>query len=148
RNYIEFLNILGTKLSQGRAASADVIFLPSQGVKNDILVKSGTRLVAPANDKHDEVFFETQENLLITSSELVEVWSISGSRTKKDGIYRHTQDHIDNSQFNLFFGLNLQKHILYLRDRATFNIKTDSSILLRFSSNNAAALFAILKNSE
>jgi hypothetical protein len=148
RNYIEFLNILGTKLSQGRAARANVIFSPPEGIKNKVLVKTGTRVLAPANEKHDEIIFETTENLLVTNSKLVDVWSISGRKINKDGIYQHTQDHIANLQFNLFLGLNQQKHILYLRDQVTFGIKPDSSIQLEFSSNNGAALTTILKNAQ
>jgi Baseplate J-like protein len=148
RNYIEFLNMLGIKLSPARAASADVIFLPSVGVKNEVMVRSGSRLVAPANDKHDEIIFETQENLLVTNSELVDVWSTSGRKSNKDGIYQHTQEHIANLPFDLFFGDNQQKHILYMRDQSVFNIKTDSKIVVQFDCNNAKALSTILKDAD
>jgi hypothetical protein len=148
RNYIEFLNVLGTKLSPAMASSADITFLPSQGVQDQIQVRSGSRIAAPANDKHAEMIFETQENLLVTNSELVDIWSVSGSKTKKDGLFEHTQNHIERLPFSLFFGTNKQKHILYLMDQIVFNTKIDSQIVIRFSSNNANALSAVLNNSD
>ena len=148
RNYIEFLNMLGVKLSPTRSAKANVIFLPSEGIKHDVLVQSGSRIVAPANDKHDEIAFQTDENLVVTNAKLVDVWSTSGRKSNKDGIYQHTQDHIGNLPFNLFLGRNHQKHILYMRDQSVFNIKTDSKIVVQFDCNNAEALTTILKDAE
>jgi Baseplate J-like protein len=148
RNYIEFLNMLGVKLSSALPASANVILFPSEGIKDDVLVSSGSHVVAPANDKHDEISFETNENLLVTPAKLVDVWSTSGRKSTKDGIYLHTQDHINNTPFTLFFGNNMQKHILYMLDNSTFNIKSDSKIVIQFKCNNAKALFAILKDTK
>jgi hypothetical protein len=158
RNYIEFLNMLGLKLTPAQPARAFVTFTLSEGLKQDVLVPSGTKLAAAANDKHGELTFETQDNLIASRAKLQEVYSVVNNI---DAIYRHTP-HIttgkndtdgkaSSTSFSFFSGSdngkqngsglntggNIQKHILYIAHSDLFNIKKNFRIILHIRSPSA-----------
>jgi Baseplate J-like protein len=160
RNYIEYLNVLGTKLSPALPARANVTFTLAEGVKHDVVVSSGTRLATAASEKHDALTFETLENTLLTKGKLVEVYSTVSSASS-DGIYRHTDAHVSRQSFYLFGGLdgqnknrnsrhggNLQEHCLYLGDSELFKIKKDSLISVIVYCNNTTSFLTSIQGAE
>jgi hypothetical protein len=144
KNYIEFLNRLGTKLIPAYPATANIVFLISDRAKNDVAVEAGTKLLAASNDKHKELTFETQENFQVTRAKLVEIYSVVMNE-KSDALYSHINDYSNGKSFGLFMGKSLQNHVLYLGDLELFNIKKNSKIILDFFCNDPDLLIAILE---
>jgi hypothetical protein len=127
RNFIEFLNTMGFGLSPPVPAHVPVTFLLADGAKEDVLVFSGARVAADANEEHDELLFETEKNLLVTHAKLVEVYSLAKNR---DAIYGHIEAIKNKQEFTFFYddvNGNLQNHVLYLGHEELFNFK-DSSV--------------------
>jgi baseplate J-like protein len=150
RNYIEFLNMLGVRLTPAQPARAYVTFMLSEGVKQDIFVAAGTKLTTAASEKHAELTFETEENMLATKAKLKEVYSVVSSL---DAVYSHTLDLTKQDPFSFFSGHtgsdgNLQRHILYLGHGDILNIKKNAKIVLELTSNNAKQLKKILENAN
>jgi hypothetical protein len=148
KNYIEFLNMLGTKLISAYPSTANIVFLISDraknDAKNDVAVSAGTKLLAAANDKHKELTFETQENFQVTRAKLVDFYSVVMNE-KSDGIYSHINEYSNGKPFGLFTGKSLQNHAFYLGDLELFNIKRNSNIILDFVCNDPDLLIDILE---
>jgi hypothetical protein len=58
KNFIEFLNILGLKLSSPIASRVPVTFKQVDGAEGDIFIPKGILVAADANDKHDELILK------------------------------------------------------------------------------------------
>lgn len=135
RNYIEYLNVLGFDLAAPMAAKAPVMFNLVDGVIDDVYIPKGTKVTSKANEKHDELEFETLENMMATRSKLCAVFSVN---CKFDKIFGHTEDFINHQPFKIFNDIpssNQQKHVLYF-GHEYLNIRENSAeIRLSFSSN-------------
>ena len=73
RNFIEFLNVMGFNLSSPIASRVPVTFKLADGAKEDVFVPSGTIVASDANDKHDELIFETEENMRVIRANISHV---------------------------------------------------------------------------
>ena len=75
KNFIEFLNILNLKLNSITAASTEISFYVNDNAKQDILIPLAIKTTADANNIHPELTFESQESILATRSNVVEILS-------------------------------------------------------------------------
>ena len=66
RNFIEYLNVLGIKLTPKQAATALVVMRLAEGVTRNVMVPKRTRLVAPSDTGGDEIVFSTESDFLVT----------------------------------------------------------------------------------
>ena len=126
KNFIEFLNLLGLNLSSPIASRVPVTFKPVDGAKEDIFIPKGTMVAANANDKHDELIFETEENMKIIGANLSQVYTVN---KKSDVIQSHIENLKKSEDFTFFHyhNENLQQHILYLGHNDLFNLSNTSA---------------------
>jgi hypothetical protein len=126
KNLIEFLNVMGFNLSSPIASRVPVTFKPADGAKDDVFVPSGTIVASDANDKHDELMFETEQNMQVTRANIAQFYTVNN---KIDAIYSHIENLRINEDFKLFYDDNgsIQEHILYLGHQDLFNLKNTSA---------------------
>ena len=79
KNFIAFLDKLGTKLLPAHPAMAPITFSLSEGAEEHVLIPARARVAA------GEVIFETEKNMLNSPSKLIEAYSIN---VANDGVYR------------------------------------------------------------
>ena len=130
KNFIEFLNILNLKLNSITAASTEISFYVNDNAKQDILIPLAIKTTADANNIHPELTFESQESILATRSNVVEILGTITS-DNNDIIYSHSKDFNEKRMFFFFssqidpnetdtnendskFRGNIQQHVLYL----------------------------------
>ncbi|MDW4909514.1 putative baseplate assembly protein [Streptomyces sp. ADMS] len=71
RDYLAFLNLIGTQLSPPLPARVPLTFQLAEGSRTDALVPAGTQVAAdPRDGEDDEVVFETGTDLVVTRSRL------------------------------------------------------------------------------
>lgn len=138
KSLIAFLDMLGIKLLPAQPSRVPLVFKLAQGTTADILVPPRTQASAAKTEEHDEVPFETEENLLAVTSKLKEVISVDPAA---DAIYVHTANVVatdgsvrdQQDAFILFAGTNQQEHSLYLGHKDLLNIKGPGEIRLSVS---------------
>jgi len=130
KNFIAFLNMLGTKLLPAQPARVPVKFYPSEGALEDILVPSGTQVATSETGDHPAVIFETEKTMNVTVSQLNAVYSVD---PEKDQIFNHTPDLDSGKKLELFFNPQSQQHALYLGHEHLFNLK-EGKIKLKIDS--------------
>jgi hypothetical protein len=121
RNLIEFLNVMGFNLSSPIASRVPVSFKLADGAKEDVFIPSGTIVASDATDKHEELIFETEENMIATRATISQLYTVN---KKTDAIYSHTKDLEEKKKdFKLFpdIAWSIQQHILYLGHQDLFN---------------------------
>jgi len=146
RNFIEFLNVLGTTLTSKQAAKLPVTMTLSQGAEENVLVPKETEVVAKASSIHDELFFITESDLLVTFSDLVKVYTVVKDENELDiRIYDHTDDVSTRKPFSFFSGINLQHHMLYLSHDDLFNLENTQFVISFNSSQSESKSFDDIK---
>ncbi len=74
RNYLAFLNLIGTRPLPPQAARVPLTFTLAEGLPADVVVPAGTQAAAePVGedpDGHDSIVFETEQPLVVTRSKL------------------------------------------------------------------------------
>ena len=135
KSFIAFLDMLGIKLLPAQYSRVPITFKLVQGATEDILVPARTQASADKTAAHDEVPFETAENLLAVASSLKEVISVDPAT---DTVYVHTPNVVATDgkikdlqdAFSLFSGTDQQEHGLYLGNKDILNMKGTGEITL------------------
>ena len=135
KSFIAFLDMLGIKLLPAHTSRVPITFKLVQGATEDILVPARTQASADKTAAHDEVPFETAENLLAVASSLKEVISVDPAT---DTVYVHTPNVVATDgkikdlqdAFSLFSGTDQQEHGLYLGNKDILNMKGTGEITL------------------
>jgi hypothetical protein len=71
KNFLTFLDLIGTRIRPPRPARVALTFLPTAGAPPDVLVPAGTEVAAqPLEGEEEEIVFETESDLLLTTAEL------------------------------------------------------------------------------
>ena len=85
KNFLAFLDLLGNTLTPATSASVPLSFTLNSSAAEGVLVPSGTRLFAPAPAGATEpVYFETEEDLWLTTLELQSFLSSKDSTSYTD----------------------------------------------------------------
>jgi hypothetical protein len=151
RNFIEFLNEMGVNLISAIPATTPVTIALSPNVSQDVLIPAATKLATDATSAHDSLTFETEDEMLVTTAKISEIYSTDNTI---DAIYSHTEDFAATKSFFLFGGsttgagknTNLQEHSLYLGHAALLNIKSSAIIItLLISTENTNGLDKLTK---
>ena len=95
--------MLGIKQVSPQSAKTIIQMMISDGARKDIFIPSLIQLTAPETNDHEELMFETNDNLMLTRSDLVNVLSVIG---KNDIIYDHTENFINKIPMRLFNSLS------------------------------------------
>jgi len=122
KNFLSYLNMLGTQTLDATAATSFVTFALSQGKRDTVLVPAGTQLVA-APPKGQEVVFETQQDLQITPATLLATYCVS---PKQDQVLKVS----DGATLFEFTADASKQHLLYLGHADLFDITHPSTIEL------------------
>jgi Baseplate J-like protein len=72
KNFLAFLDLIGTQLLPPQAARVPLTFYLAEGTTSDIVVPAHTQVAAPGDP--DEVIFETEHDLLATTAQLEAVF--------------------------------------------------------------------------
>lgn len=75
KNYLAFLNLIGTPMAPPQPARAPLTFMLAANSPIDAFVPAGTQVAAPPlNDDEEEVIFETDRDLVVTRAQLQAVY--------------------------------------------------------------------------
>jgi hypothetical protein len=138
KNFVAFLDMLGLELQPAQSATVPVTFTLAEGSKENVLAEKGTQLTAAVTDdqgESQELIFETENNLSITSAKLLHVFSIDAVQDK---IYDHSEDFGASRPFKIFTGTNLQEHSLYIGHNDLLNQERPSEIEVNFTITSGA----------
>ncbi|MGB8699817.1 MAG: hypothetical protein WCD18_10405, partial [Thermosynechococcaceae cyanobacterium] len=76
KNFLAFLNLLGASQLPPQPARVPLTFSLTTGTLADAVVPAGTQVAAlPENGEQDPVIFETEQELVVTASQLKSLWS-------------------------------------------------------------------------
>ena len=84
KNFVAFLDMLGIKLLPAQPAKAPITFKLAKGTESELFIPKRTQVSAGKTAEHDELPFETEQELLATPSQLKAVVSVD---PEKDAIY-------------------------------------------------------------
>jgi len=129
KNFVAFLDMLGVKLVPAQPSNVPLTFKLATGATN-VLVPELTQAEASATDKREALIFETEKNILATTTALTDIYSVVPTR---DEIFEHSQNLTDSKSFELFVNHDQQEHALYLGHENLFNIKGKANIQLTIS---------------
>lgn len=76
KNFVAFLDMLGIRLIPAKSAEAPLTFKLAKGTGTEILIPKRTQVSADKTTEHDELPFETEQDLLATPSQLKAVVSV------------------------------------------------------------------------
>ncbi|MCK5059344.1 MAG: hypothetical protein KAT34_22030, partial [Candidatus Aminicenantes bacterium] len=76
KNLAAFLDMLGIRLLSAQPARVPLTFKLAPGTEKEVLIPARTQAAAGAGDEHDELPYETEENLLAIPAQLVKVISV------------------------------------------------------------------------
>lgn len=129
KHLLSFLEMINTSLTPASPARAPLTFILSEGASEDVLLEAFTQASADAPDGKP-VIFETEKNILATSSKLLSVFSIISTikgedKKETDKIFDHKAAINGAEVTELFKGTSLQKHILYIGDENLFNVQKE-----------------------
>ena len=137
KNFTAFLDMLGIDLLPAQPARVPVTFFPSEGRIEDVLVPEGTQVAAEETERHEAVTFETIENISITHTSIIGIYSVDPNA---DAIYNHYNDLQKRVPFTLFSGTNIQKHVLYLGCNQLLEIKEEAKIEISIEFDKAPSI--------
>jgi hypothetical protein len=111
KNFLAFLDLIGTRVRPPRAARVPLTFQLVEGSPADALVPARTQVAAAAGD--DEVVFETDGDLVVTRASLVAVFA----HDPRADTYADVTDvatGVTEGAFPVFAGATPVEHSLYL----------------------------------
>lgn len=133
KNKFEFLNLLDSNLLPAKSSKVPLIFKPSTGILESVLIDKKTQVYA--NEGDEELLFETIRNINIVDSNIEEIIYMNGKRDyiKKidDGIF---DDGITSEGIYLFDETqeNLQEHSIFIKHDDVFLIESKGIIQIKF----------------
>jgi hypothetical protein len=114
KNYLAFLNLIGTSLLPPQPARVPLTFYPAANSPVDAVVPAGTRAAAPPLDgETDEVVFETERALVVTRTQLQAVY-VSDTETDTYSDRTAQATGLVEEPFAAFGGQAPTPHQLYL----------------------------------
>ena len=138
KNYIKFLELMGTSLGPPQAARAWLVFTVANGVEDGKLpcIEPGTR-VSTEEGEGEPVIFETVAPLNLTATRIVKVCS-----RYRDQDADHTESLRTGQTVKMFFGHTDVPHILYLGDSRL--VPLGENAILKLQVEPAAGSFLAL----
>ena len=121
RNYLAFLNMIGTRPLPPQAARVPLTFSLAEGLPADVMVPAGTQAAAqPTRDDPDGVVFETEEPLMLSRSRLSNVYVSDPVHDTRTDVLAATGGGSDGwpagaAPFEAFVGAEPVPHELFLR---------------------------------
>jgi hypothetical protein len=131
KNYIKFLELMGTSLRTSQPAQTWLVFTVASGAKQEDLpaIPHATR-VSTSETKGEPIIFETIDPLNLTSTHIIKAFS-----QFKDNFADHTSCLLENQkekEVPIFFGEKEVPHILYVGDPQLTFVGRNISLKLDF----------------
>jgi hypothetical protein len=135
KQFIAFLNMLGTRLQPARSARLPLTFFLSSGAVEPVVVPAGTQAAADRPGGGGQLAFEVEKTMLVTPARMVTIFScVPGS----DQFFEHTPVLASGNPITLFTGTGLQEHALYLGHMDLFNLPGAADIKVVFDPDDLA----------
>ncbi|MEA2690832.1 MAG: hypothetical protein QOJ16_219, partial [Acidobacteriota bacterium] len=134
RNFLAFLDLIGTRPEPPRAARVPITFELATGSPGDALVPAGTQVVAtPLAGEKDPVLFETERDLVVTRSELAAVFTREPGRDRFTDATAIATGEVDDAFFP-FLGTEPIAHRFYVGHAGLLSTpEVKDSVVLRIT---------------
>ena len=140
KNFLAFLNLIGTQIQPPQPARVPITFSLVEGSPADALVPANTQVAAPpASGEEEEVVFETEKDLVVPAAQLQAVFV---RQPDTDCYSDHTSPATGklDVDYPAFEGEQLIDHCLYLACDELFTLAGSKTATLTFDSPEAATL--------
>jgi hypothetical protein len=140
KNFLAFLDLIGTQLLPPQPAKVPLTFSLAQGSPVDALVPAHTQVAAPpAEGQEEEVVFETDRELVVTTAQLQAVFVREPEKDKySDRTLQATGK--KDAAFEAFAGEQPIEHCLYLACDELFTLPGTKTVTLTINSPQALEL--------
>lgn len=135
--FLVFLDLIGTQITPPQPARVPLTFQLAAGSPVDALVPARAQATAsPAEGEEDEVIFETEQELLVTRSQLVQVMARDfAPREDMDRYGHYTANALGeiDAPFPVFAGNEPMEHALYLAADVLLNLEEAADVTIHFT---------------
>lgn len=136
KNLLAFVDLIGGQLKPPQAAKVPLTFYLAEGSPVDALVPARTQISAPpAEGSDEEIVFETDRELIVTTAQLQGVFVIEPSKDKYSNRTLEATGKKDNA-FLVFEGNQAIEHSLYISCTEIFSLPELIDFKLIFSGDN------------
>ena len=133
KNFLAFLDLIGTQILPPQPAKVPLTFSLVNGVTDDklVMVPAGTQVAAPPLEgEEEEVVFETERDLTMTTSQLQAVFV---RQPDADSYSECTQK---DKPFPVFLGEDRISHNLYIACDDLFTLPASKTVTLKINLSN------------
>ncbi len=140
KNFLAFLDLIGTQLLPPQPAKVPLTFQLAEGSPVDAVVPAHTQVAAPpAEGEEDEIVFETDRELVVTTAQLQAVFVREPGEDKySDRTLAATGT--EDAAFLAFEGEKAIEHCLYLACDELFTLPGNKTVTLTINSPQASEL--------
>lgn len=136
KNFLAFLDLIGGQLQPPQPAKVPLTFYLAEASPVGALVPAYTQISAPPLEGNDEeIIFETEQELMVTTAQLKAVFVTEPSQNKY-GDYTLSAIGKTDQSFPIFSGDRPIPHSLYLTCYEIFNLPELSNLSLTIETNN------------
>ncbi|MBV9772668.1 MAG: hypothetical protein JO040_01880, partial [Gemmatimonadetes bacterium] len=130
RNFLAFLDLIGTELLPPQPARVPLTFALAAGSPVDTLVPARTPVAAlPLEGEKDPVVFETERELVVTRSRLVAAWVRDPERDRRTDATARATGAVE-LPFRVFEGEDEAEHRVCFGDREAFGRAGPNTVTL------------------
>lgn len=142
--FLSFLDLIGTQITPPQPARVPLTFQLAAGSPVDALVPARTQAAAPPEEGEDEeVIFETEQELLVTQAQLVQVVARDfAPHEDMDRYGRYTANALGeiDEPFPAFAGNEPMEHALYLAADMLLNLEEAADVTIHLTGSNIGHL--------
>ncbi|MCZ7356855.1 MAG: putative baseplate assembly protein [Candidatus Methanoperedens sp.] len=129
KNFLTFMNMVGTRLSPPRVARAPLTFTMAKGDKKEGFIRAGTQAATLQTREHPSLVFETESDITIIQPKLTRAVSLSPDDEKWTD---HSKILLKDpkEEVEVFRGKDSVPHRLYLGNSKLFTFEEKKTITL------------------
>ncbi|MBD1887670.1 baseplate J/gp47 family protein [Microcoleus vaginatus] len=139
KNFLAFLDLIGTQLLPPQPAKVPLTFSLVEMSPVDALVPAHTQVAAPPAEEQEEVVFETDRELVVTTAQLKAVFVREPQKDKYSDRTSQSTGKKD-AAFEAFAGEIPIQHSLYLACDELFTLPGNKTVTLTIDSPQASEL--------
>lgn len=129
KHYVDFLNLLEPSQKPSDSARGYVVFSLSEGTVGGVPIARGKQLLGVSREG-ENLFFETQQNILLSPSQLEQGFLVSSEKDAIERVFSKTgQETSASIEFmQSRYLANLQKHELWISHEQVLSLKTATGL--------------------
>jgi len=142
KNFLAFLDLIGGQLQPPQPAKVPLTFYLAEASPVGAFVPAYTQISAPpleGNDNDEEIIFETEQELIVTTAQLKAVF-VREPNQDKYGDYTLFVTGKEDQSFLVFSGDRPIQHSLYITCHEIFNLPKLSNLSLTIETNNPQSM--------